>query len=767
VAVVPASLREGKAPSAQRPNAPTKVSWQARAVDSALGASALTDPKMVRSEDGSIDMRTRRAATVVGWTTLVVTCAFSVAWAALGLARGGSVPGIKPYPIQNLEYALASIVTAGVAALIAIRRFDNRTWIPLAVMAIVGAAGGFLGEYAILALVRRPGILPGGEAAAWIAEWIFAVFLTANLFLLQIFPTGRPLSVRWGRTLWLAVAGGALYAIPFAFSPGFSQNWPPGSAGPIHNPWAIPAASPVLQALKPAAAGCLGLAGIFGFASVVQRFRRSQGDERQQLKLFVFIAAVGAIGVALPGVLTPGGPHTFLWWVQFVATTGILPLGVPLAIGVAILRYRLYDLDIVFNRALVYGALAAFITLVYVGIVVGIGALVGSGGRASLLLSIVATAIVAVAFQPARQWMQRAANRVVYGRRASPYEVLAELSARAGEVYAPDDVAPRIARALAEGTGAQRAEVWITLEGVLHRAASWPESPSAEVLRLPSGNLLPTMPGVTRAVAVRHQGELLGALSITKKAGDSLKPVESKLLDDLALQAGLVLKNFGLTAELRARVEDLRASRQRLVTAQDEERRRIERNLHDGAQQHLVALKVKINLLEMFADKEPAKVRPMLADVKASIDEAVDALHELARGVYPPLLAERGLAAALQAHVRKATLPVEVQADGVERYPAELEAAVYFCCLEALQNVQKYAAAKRALVTIAGTSSGISFSVSDDGAGFDTAKPRRGSGLDNMADRVAAMGGDLQVISSPGRGTRVQGSLPATTMPGT
>ena len=731
-----------------------------------MGASALTDPKLVSSEDRSIDIRTRRVAAVVGWTTLVVACAFGIAWAALGLARGASVPGIKPYPIERLEYAVASILTAGVAALIAIRRPENRTWIPLAAMGGIGAVGGFLVEYAILALVRRPGVLPGGEAAAWISEWIVAAFLTGFAVLVQIFPTGRPLSPRWARGLWLAVAGGALYAISVAFNPGFSQNWPAGAAGPIHNPWAIPAASPVLQMLKPAAAGCLGLAAAIGFASVVQRFRRSQGDERQQLKLFVFIAAVGAIGgFGLPASVA-GGPHTVLWWVQFVATTGILPLGLPLAIGVAILRYRLYDLDIVINRTLVYGALAAFITAVYVGIVVGIGALVGSGGRASLLLSIVATAIVAVAFQPARQWMQRAANRVVYGRRATPYEVLAQLSARAGEVYAADEVLPRMARALAEGTGAQRAEIWINADGVLHRGASWPVSPP-EALRLPDGQLLPAMPGATRAVPVRHQGELLGALSITKKAGDGLNPIEAKLLDDLASQAGLVLKNFGLTAELRARVEDLRASRQRLVAAQDGERRRIERNLHDGAQQHLVALKVKVSLMERFAEKEPAKIKPLLADVKGDIDEAVEALGELARGIYPPLLAEQGLAVALRAHARRATLPVEVRAEGVERYPAEIEAAVYFCCLEALQNVQKYAAATRALVTIAGSDSRISFSVSDGGTGFDTAKPRLGSGLNNMADRVAAMGGDLQVISSPGCGTTVQGSLPATIVLGT
>jgi len=725
--------------------------------------SVIPDRDLTGSADRSIGRRKWPVPAFLGWATLVLTSSFSVGWVALGLARGGTVPGIAPYQMQRLVYAIAGILTAGVAVLIATRRPENRTWIPLVIMCLVGGAQGWLQEYAILALVRQPGVLPGGEVAAWTSDWIFTVFLASFAVLLQIFPTGSPVSTRWRSGLWLAVAAGALLAISYALSPGFSQNWPPGSAGPIHNPLAVSGLRPLLAALRIAG----GVGGVFavvlGLGSAVQRFRRSQGDERQQLKLFVFIAAVAIIGgvAVLPGGPGTAGPHTFLQWVDFVATTGILPLGLPVAIGVAILRYRLYDIDIIINRTLVYGALAAFITAVYVGIVVGIGAVVGTGGRANLLLSIVATAIVAVAFEPARQWLQLAANRMVYGRRASPYEVLAELSARAGEVYAQDDVLPRMARALAEGTGAQRAEIWINADGVLHRGASWPVSPAAEPLRLPDGQLLPTISGATRVVAVRHQGELLGALSITTKAGDGINPMEAKLLDDLASHAGVVLKNFGLTAELRARVEDLRASRQRLVAAQDGERRRIERNLHDGAQQNLVALRVRVGLIEKFADKEPAKVKPLLAELKADIDEAVTALRELAHGIYPPLLAELGLTAALEAQARKAALPVAVRTSGVERYPVEVEGAVYFCCLEALQNVQKYAAARNAVVTITGSDSEITFSVSDDGVGFDTANPRHGSGLDNMADRVAAIGGQLQVSSSPGCGTTIMGSLPA------
>jgi signal transduction histidine kinase len=220
-------------------------------------------------------------------------------------------------------------------------------------------------------------------------------------------------------------------------------------------------------------------------------------------------------------------------------------------------------------------------------------------------------------------------------------------------------------------------------------AAVWPpDSPASPPIHV-NGQVLPEISGVEYALAVKHQGELLGALTLAKRPGESLSPLEQKLVADLAGQAGLLLKNAGLTADLQARLEELRASRQRLVAAQDAERRRIERNLHDGAQQHLVALKVKLGLLETLTRKDPDRAAELAGQVKDDADEALETLRDLARGIYPPLLADRGLAAALESQARKASVPVEVSAEGVARYPQELEAAVYFCCLEALQNVAK------------------------------------------------------------------------------
>ena len=351
-----------------------------------------------------------------------------------------------------------------------------------------------------------------------------------------------------------------------------------------------------------------------------------------------------------------------------------------------------------------------------------------------------ATAIVAVAFQPVRERLQKVANRLVYGKRATPYEVLSQFSERVAESYAADDVLPRMARVLADGTGAARADVWLRAGDFLRQAATWPADSGVTEPALIVGDALPQLPEADRAVEVRHQGELLGALTVTKRKGESLTPVEEKLLTDLAGQAGLVLKNVGLTAELLARLEDLRASRQRLVAAQDEERRRLERNLHDGAQQNLVALKVKLGLAEMFAEKDPARAKQTLAELKVDTDEALETLRDLARGIYPPLLADKGLVAALESQARKATLPVQVDADGVGRYPQDVEAAVYFCCLEALQNVQKYAAAQSAVVKLDGSESGLTFEVTDDGQGFDGASVKRGAGLTNMTDRIDALG---------------------------
>jgi signal transduction histidine kinase len=599
---------------------------------------------------------------------------------------------------------------------------------------------------------------PGGNVAV-----LFTIMLL-------VFPNGHLLSpkLRWlmYAVVGVGVSGLVLCVInPTPGALGIVSNPQPGIAAPV-SVLAIPGSAPLVNTLS-----ILWnlLSNVFSAAVIVAVFLRLRGadsDTRHQVKwvasaalfLVVTIFVVSFLpnsAFANPGPLLGAG-------VALLVSVAVL--GVPSSIGVAVLKYRLYDIDIIISRTLVYGVLAAFITVVYIGIAVGIGTLVGSGGQPNLWLSIVATIIVAVGFQPVRERVQKIANRIVYGNRATPYEVLTAFSGQVAEAYAADEVLPRMARVLQEATGAQSATVWLKGPATLRPAATHPDAEASSSIPLPmTGGSLPEIPGATTSVPVEHQGRLLGALSIVKRRGDPVSPTEQKLIDDLAHQAGLVLRNVGLTAELHQRLDELRASRQRLVRAQDEERRRIERNLHDGAQQHLVALKVKLGLAQMLAARSPEKARLTVVQLKADADEALETLRDLARGIYPPLLADRGLVAALESQARKATVHVRLDAEGVERYAQDVEATVYFCVLEALQNVQKYARASQVVVRLRGQSGGLTFEVEDDGAGFDTAAVTRGAGLTNMVDRVEALGGSVDVTSAPRAGARVSGNVPAAT----
>jgi signal transduction histidine kinase len=494
-------------------------------------------------------------------------------------------------------------------------------------------------------------------------------------------------------------------------------------------------------------------------AAPLVRMRKAGGDERQQLKWIAYAVIISASAVVVLKISTlfPGFPA----WPSDLAVAAGFGGAVPVAAGISIFKHRLYDIDLVISRTLVYGSLAVLITAIYVGIAVGIGTLIGSAGKPNLALSIVATAVVAVGFQPARERVQRLADRAVYGKRATPYEVLSQFSERVAESYASEDVLPRMARVLGEGTNADLAEVWLRRDEALHRAAAFPLDDAAPAAVHLNGTAL-AIPGADRSVVVRHQGEVLGALTVTKRRGEQITPIEVKLMDDLAHQAGLVLKNVGLTADLQARLVELRASRQRLVAAQDDERRRLERNLHDGAQQHLVALKVKLGLAEMLLGRDEQRAYATLGQLKDDADEALETLRDLARGIYPPLLANRGLATALSAQARKATLPVTIEADGVGRYSQDTEAALYFCILEALQNIQKYAQATSAVVRLRKIGDQLSVEVADDGRGFDVAATSRGNGLTNMEDRLDALGGTLHIASAPGHGTTLSAVIPVT-----
>ena len=366
-------------------------------------------------------------------------------------------------------------------------------------------------------------------------------------------------------------------------------------------------------------------------------------------------------------------------------------------------------------------------------------------------MPIVIGVILAVGFMLIRTRARRWANRVVYGKRATPYEVLSEFAERVGETYSTEDVLPRMVQLLGEASGARTARVWLRIGNEMRVEASWP--PGAAI---PSGVAVRAeeLPDFgDEAFEVKHQGELLGALTVSPAADDPMNPTKEKLIRDMAAQAGLVLRNVRL-------IEDLRESRRRIVSAQDERARSLERNIHDGAQQQLVALSVKLRLAEGLVERDPEKTRAILADLQVQATETLGDLRDLARGIYPPLLADKGLPAALEAQARRSTVPVTVHPDGVGRYGPDVESAVYFCCLEALNNVAKYAEASTVEIHLAHANGELRFDVTDDGHGFDPSTTDHGTGLQGMADRLDAIGGSIEVNSAPGQGTRVAGRLP-------
>ena len=699
---------------------------------------------------------TRSRTSRLAWGISSLGIVLGAGTAALAVANHGSIHSVGA--ANPLEIVM-SLTFAIVGGLIASKRSGNSVGWLFLFMAVVMGAGGMTAQYARLAVYTDPGAA-GAQWALWWSSFSEQLVYPAGgaAMTLLLIPDGRLPSRRWRPLIPAAVVTTLLLTILLG-ALGSNPIDGPDNQPQLTNPVAVKA----LVTLGGGPLGSLWYVGlavllVAGAAPLV-RLRRAQGEEREQLKWIAYVVVATVLATIPVYASSLVAPQANAVTNAALLATNILgfAVGLPVAIGIAVLKYRLYDIDIIISRTLVYGALAVFITAVYVGIAVGIGTLVGSGGKPNLALSIVATAIVAIGFQPLRERLQKIANRLVYGKRATPYEVLSEFSGRVAEAYAADEVLPRMARVLQEGTGAESATVWLRGTAELRPAATYPDGIVSHESLLMSNGSLPTLPDATRAVEVRHQGELLGALSVTKRRGEALTPIEDKLVDDLAHQAGLVLKNVGLSADLQARLAELRASRQRLVSAQDLERRRLERNLHDGAQQHLVALKVKLGLAEVLLQRDPERAKTALEELKGDADQALETLRDLARGIYPPLLKDKGLVVAVASQARKATVPVEVHAEGVERYPQEVEATAYFCILEALQNVQKYAAASHATVRFDGTGAWLRFVVDDDGKGFDSATVRRGAGLTNMCDRIEAVGGSLTVSSTPGSGTTMSG----------
>ena len=676
------------------------------------------------------------------WPWAVLACFLTIIGTAMVLV---ALNGEDLY--LQIGYVIAFTMYGAVGALIASRDPRNTIGRLFTWASVLVALSFMSGELLTYAVGHR-------EHGWWVvvcglfngAGRLFGIG-SALLLLPLLFPDGHLPSGRWRPFLWAVLGLGAVLFVSLVF--GSERLTGSGDAGVV-NPLFVkaigswPNLDPVIGVLFPGAFAV-------SILSLVLRFRRSNPEERQQIKWVAFGSSVALVALLLSG-----------FFLRDVTLAGALMGGLaflmfPVSVGVAILRFHLYDLDVVVRKTVVYTALALFATLVYLALVVGLGAWLGRG---SSLLTMVAAVIVAVMFQPVRGRLNRLANRLVYGRRATPYEVLSAFSEHIGGADADEDVLPRMARILGEGVGAERADVWLAVGGELRDLAVWPPDGVPFDSIVHPGDGLPAIPGADRAFPVEQAGELLGAIAVRKPASDPISPADEKLVADLAAQAGLALRNVRLTEELKTRLEDLKAAQKRLVSAQDQERRRLERNIHDGAQQQLVALAVKARLARSLAERDPVRATEMLGQIEGETRTALEDLRDLARGIYPPLLADKGLVAALEAQARKSVVRAEVRADGVGRYAREVEAAVYFSILEALQNVSKYAEASGVVVTLSRADGSLWFEVTDDGRGFDPAVTGYGTGLQGIADRLAALDGTLEIRSAPGQGTTVAGRLP-------
>jgi signal transduction histidine kinase len=420
-------------------------------------------------------------------------------------------------------------------------------------------------------------------------------------------------------------------------------------------------------------------------------------------------------------------------------------------------------------QLLVLGGLASFVLGVYVVAVVGGGWLLSRSSLPDVLPAVVATAVVALAFDAVHRWLSGLAGRVLHTDQFAPFEVLRRFSGAVTGRYAAEDVPAEMARVLAEGTGAAWARVWLRAGDQYDLAAESPAGvgPSEAVRTADPRD--DDEPG-RRWQEVLHGGELLGVLVVQERPHVRLTAAEERLFAGLAAQAGLALRAAGLRSaleqrarELATRADELRRSRQRLVDAQDDERRRLERDIHDGAQQHLVALAVNLRLAQTLADRDPERAVPVLRQQEDAAGEAVDTLVRLMRGIYPSRLSEEGLVAALEAAAATSTVPVTVTAVGVDRLPPRVEAAAYFCGTEALQNAAKHAQASSVRVELSRSDvdDTLVVCVEDDGRGFGPQDHSAGSGLTNMRERVEALDGSLEITSTE-RGVRLVARIPLT-----
>lgn len=674
----------------------------------------------------------KRPRTVARRTELMVVVGIVVFVAAAVLLA------IEGPPLANAQtVANGAFVASG--SLIVLRRPGNRLGPVLLVSGV-----GFATLAAIDAIARSLAADGHMDAASWIAwsvSWMLMPLTLAIVAVFLIFPTGRP-ETPWRRRLLAVPAAitpllvvGSFFAEPVIIAQRI--------ADPLPHPFLDGELSSALTPIVYEAGAMPGLiATLVGTAIAIVELRHLDGIRRRQIQWFVLALAIywpiSFVNVAIDPLADVEGGSLFLDALGFVL--------LPIAVLIAVLRYRLYEIDRIVTKSVVYLGLAASATVVYAAIVV-VPLLVfgGADGHGpGLVLPIIATGTVALLFEPLRRRLVIGADRLVYGERSSPHEVLSALTVQLAEADTTSSL-DELAALLGAGTGAQEATIWRGTGPTRRVGGCWsrlldgagaPDAGAPERNQAVGRSDTPEHDDTVASVPVSHRGEVLGEVVIQKPADDPVSPLDLELLDDVAGGAGMIIRNLGLNAELEARAVEVRESRRRLIAAQDAERHRLERDLHDGAQQEIVALKVKLGLAQAIATREGAEdIAAKIEKLAASTQDAVDAMRAVAHGIYPPLLEAEGLGPALVSLRRTAPLALEVSVALDERLRRAVEETVYFCVVETLQRLHD-AGATTATVTLAANDDELCLALDHDGPAVEVVA---------VTDRVDAAEGSVEV----------------------
>ena len=655
-----------------------------------------------------------------------------LSWAAAALttilALGGAVLGILGRDVSLL--LLPAPLTYAWMGCILMTRRPGHPMGPL--LCIIGLADAFATVpylYARYTLVHSPGSLPFSTAALWMNTWAYAPATSLGaMVLLLVFPDGRLLSRRFRPALWAALAFIPLSIAGYAFAP---QN-----LGPLfrhmHNPYAIPRLTGWFDACQALAIVCGLVGGAGAAASVTLRWRRADRVGRQQLKWLLAVLPF-TIASLIATVVFPGTLSLALG----------VPAGIamPIAIGIAVLRYRLYEIDILLSRAVLYGLLTAGMAGVYLAVVVIAHSLFEVPSR-SLAVQVIATVLAASALWPLHDRAQRAVDRLFYGDRGVPYEALTRLGRRVEEAADTETALQSVVRTIADSLRLPYAALELRLGDGWSPAAAYGDAPAQVV-----------------AFALTFQRETVGRLLVgTRSRGQQLGPDDERLLADLARQAGPAAHAVALRRALDA-------SRAGLVTAREEERRRLRRDLHDGLGPTLAGLTLGLDTARTRSASQP-ELQELLGKLKAETQRAVADVRRIVYGLRPPALDEFGLVGSLREEVGRLqyeapslTVSLDAPADGLADLPAAVEVACYRIVTEALTNVTRHAHATQCSVRLR-LNHGLDVNICDDGVGLPEGW-RAGVGIASMRERVTELGGDLVIEPSLPHGTRINAHLPA------